>query len=231
MAAVQIQKVIEQLGFSSKEAKVYLVALSLGESQVSDIAEKSGLPRTTVQVIVDRLHKIGLMNFYIMCRYKYWVAENPGRLLDNLKKREDALRDALPQITSLKNKIPKKDRQTDPTRILGLLQVLADSSSQPVLITNGEIEIEYVNPAWEKQFGYTLDEMKGQKPHAFKSDKTPPEVHKKMWEAIYTEKMFQSDQVIDKKKDGTYFKLLTTIFPIRYNGNVFFVQILDDITE
>lgn len=43
--------------------------------------------------------------------------------------------------------------------------------------------------------------------------------------------MFQTDEVIDKRKDGTFFNLLTTIFPVRHDGNIFFIQILDDITE
>lgn len=37
---MQTQKIIEQLGYSSKEAKVYLVALSLGDCHVSDISKK-----------------------------------------------------------------------------------------------------------------------------------------------------------------------------------------------
>jgi len=39
---MQYRKVIEQLGYSPKEAKVYMTALRLGEALVSDIAQKSG---------------------------------------------------------------------------------------------------------------------------------------------------------------------------------------------
>lgn len=98
---MQIQKVIEQLGFSAKEAKVYLAALHLGESHISDIAAKVNMPRSSVQMIVDTLHKEGLMNFYVMRRYKYWVAESPERLLANLKKREEIMREALPALLAI----------------------------------------------------------------------------------------------------------------------------------
>lgn len=227
---MQIQKIIEQLGFSVKEAKVYLAALGLGECHISDIAEKVKLPRTSTQVIVDKLHKAGLMNFYVMRRYKYWVAENPERILHNLKQRENLVQEALPRLSALKrsgrNKNMKKDAHS-----LELFHVLADTSNQPVLVVNGEIEIEYVNEAWEKQFGYTLQEVHGQNPRIFKSGETPDEVYKKMWHTLNAEKLFQTDEIIDKRKDGTFFNLLTTIFPVRHEGNIFFIQILDDITE
>ena len=62
---MQTQKIIEQLGYTQNEAKVYIAALSLGECHVSDIAGKLKLPPSSVGVIVERLHKDGLMNFYV----------------------------------------------------------------------------------------------------------------------------------------------------------------------
>src|SRR3989344_8904944 len=99
---MQIQKVIEQLGYTLKEAKVYLAALGLGESHISDIAARVKMPRSSVQSIVDGLHKDGLMNFYVQRRYKYWIAENPERLLANHKRREEAMRAAMPELTALR---------------------------------------------------------------------------------------------------------------------------------
>jgi sugar-specific transcriptional regulator TrmB len=99
---MQFQRIIEGLGFSSKEVKVYLAALALGESHISDIAQKVKLSRSSAQIIMDRLHKEGLMNFYVMHRYKYWVAENPERLLERLKERENELETIIPRLKELK---------------------------------------------------------------------------------------------------------------------------------
>ena len=227
---MQIQKIIEQLGYTAKEAKVYLAALSLGECHISDIAEKVKMPRTSVQVIVDKLHKDGLMNFYVMRRYKYWVAENPERLLANLKRREETMREALPRLNALKKENRTRKKVNVP-QSLGLFHMLADTSSQPILIASENVEIEYVNSAWENQFGYSLAEVKGENPRMFQSGKTPGDVYKQMWASLKMEKMFQTDEIIDKRKDGTFFNLLTTIFPVRHNGLLFYIQILDDITE
>lgn len=229
---MQIQKVIENLGFSAKEAKVYLVALYLGESHISDIAAKVKMPRSSVQVIIDRLHKEGLMNFYTMRRYKYWVAENPEKLLATLKQREVIIQEALPKLVAIKKagweKRPKADSENSP---LEILRMLADSSDQPILIANESVGIEYVNGAWEKQFGYALEEVRGKNPKILDSGKTPRHVYEKMWKVLRTGQMFQSDEIIDKKKNGSFFNLLTTIFSLKRKGRLFYVQILNDITE
>ncbi len=227
---MQIQKVIEGLGFSAKEAKVYLAALSLGECYISDIAEKAKLPRTSAEAIVEKLYKNGLMNFYVMRRYKYWIAENPERLLANLKMREATMEEAMPRLIAIKRKPKSKGSASDQSHGLEFFRTLADASSQPILITNERKEIEYVNAAWEKQFGYALDEIRGENPRIFQSEKTPRATYERMQEALATEKMFQSDEIVDKRKDGSLFNLLTTIFPVRRDNFLFYIQILDDIT-
>ena len=99
---MQIQKVIERLGYTPNEAKVYLAALSLCECHISDVAAKTKLPRTSAQAAVDKLHEDGLMDFYIHRRYKYWVAANPERLLTRLREREEAVRLAMPELAALR---------------------------------------------------------------------------------------------------------------------------------
>jgi PAS domain S-box-containing protein len=229
---MQNQKVIEQLGYSPKQAKVYLASLSLGEAHISDIASKVKMPRSTVQVIVDELYKDGLMNFYVMRRYKYWVAEKPEVLLEKFQKREKAMKDALPKLSALRFEARKGNkRDKNYKKSIDTFCTIADASLQAVLITNNDAEIEYANAVWLKQFGYSLSEIRGENPRKFKSGETPQYVYKKMWEALSRGMMFQSDEIIDKRKDGTYFNLLTTIFPVRHGNRTFYIQILDDITE
>jgi PAS domain S-box-containing protein len=227
----QLQKVIESLGYSPNEAKVYLATLSLGECHVSDIAARCKLPRTSVQLIVDTLHRDGLMNFYVQRRYKYWVAENPERLLANFQKREEAMREALPTLSALRSKSLRTNKKKHSDNAIQLFRMLADSSAQPVLIANEHVEIEYVNAVWERQFGYSLEEVRGENPRILQSGKTPREVYSRMWEALKIGTLFQSEDIVDRRKDGSFFNLLTTIFPLTHEGKRYYIQILADITE
>lgn len=99
---MHLRTVIEQLGYSPHEAAVYLAALELGGSTATEIAEKAKIPRTTVNLIIRQLHKKGLMNAYLKRRRKVWTAENPERLMANLREREAALKDALPELQLLR---------------------------------------------------------------------------------------------------------------------------------
>ena len=229
---MQNQKVLEQLGYSANEAKVYLTSLAMGEAHVSDIAEKAKIPRSTVQVIVERLHEDGLMNFYVMRRYKYWVAEKPEQLLESLKKREEAVAAALPKLSAIRE-AGRNNNKNDAfyKKSLGLLRACSDASHQPTLITNSDVEIVYANAAWQEQFGYTLEEVHGENPRMFQSGQTPQSEYTTMWKKLKADSLFQSDKIIDQRKDGTHFNLLTTIFPVQHGNRKFYTQILNEMTD
>lgn len=223
---MQVQRVIELLGFSPKEARVYLAVLSLGEAHISDIAEKADLPRSSVQVIAEKLQKNGLLNFYVQRRYKFWTAEDPERLLRILIERESEVRSALPSLVALKRAGRKSQRARGASSARNLLRAWADTLEQPVLITNDRVEIVYVNLAWEREFGYVFNEVQGEHPRMFQSGTTPRQEYDRMWSALRSGTLFQSDAIVDKRKDGSCFRMRTTIFPAQHNGITFYVQIL-----
>jgi len=227
---MQYQKVIEQLGYSPREAKVYLASLRLGEAHISDIAEKVGMPRTSVQAIMDRLHADGLVNFYVMRRYKYWVAENPKHILFNLQKKEEALLEAIPALSEIRKMASRKSYKENAEEVFSRVSDCLTNAVQPTLVADDDCGIRYVNHAWEELFGYTLAEVKGKETKLLASSKTDPAIYKEMWECLNKRHMFQSDTIIDKKKDGSLFSLKTTIFSIKLGETYFFVQILEEIT-
>lgn len=229
---MQNHKVLQLLGYSENEAKVYLTSLRLGESHISDIADAAKMPRSTAQLIAEKLHKDGLMNFYVMRRYKYWIAENPQQLLKILYEREAALKEVMPKLSAMRNKAGKTDRYDEQyKKSIKVFSNFADTSPQAVLVTNSDIEIVYVNKAWQKLFGYAPEEVFGKNPRILQSGKTPAHVYQKMWRALHTETLFQSDEIIDTRKDGTDIKLLTTIFPVQHGNRIFYIQILAEAAK
>ena len=103
--SLSIQQVIEKLGYKRREAQLYIAALVLGEAKVSDLAEKLKIPRTSAIVIAEKLHKEGLLNYYVKCFNKYWVAENPDNLLLKLKENETTLQAVLPKLKALQSNV------------------------------------------------------------------------------------------------------------------------------
>jgi sugar-specific transcriptional regulator TrmB len=99
---MNLRTAIEQLGYSPHEVTVYLAALELGGSTVTEIAAKAKLPRTTVNLVIHSLQKRGLMNAYLKRRRKILTAENPERLMSALKENEASLAVVLPELQALR---------------------------------------------------------------------------------------------------------------------------------
>lgn len=109
---------------------------------------------------------------------------------------------------------------------------LSDASPDPVLITDTKARIYYVNPAWEKLTGYTFAEVKGKNPNILSSGKTPKRIYKNLWKLLAEGRSFSTDEICDKRKDGTEYQVHSTFFPVkRDNRNLFYVQVMHDITE
>ncbi|MEK7130462.1 MAG: helix-turn-helix domain-containing protein [Patescibacteria group bacterium] len=91
MASI-LEKILEDLGLSEKETKVYLACLELGESAPADIAKHSGINRATTYVIAEKLTKDGLISQLEKGKKTYFTAENPEQLLRLLRKQEQDIK-------------------------------------------------------------------------------------------------------------------------------------------
>ena len=72
--------ILNKLGLSEKEAKVYLSALELGPRTVQAIAKKADITRTTAYGHIKSLIKRGLMNSNVRDGKTYFNAEPPENL-------------------------------------------------------------------------------------------------------------------------------------------------------
>lgn len=106
------------------------------------------------------------------------------------------------------------------------------SSGDAIAITDANATILYVNPAWERLNGYSLDEARGKNPRILQSGKTSREVYKKMWETLLGGKPFVTEDIVNKRKDGSEYREEIMVSPIRRDGiTVLYVGIIRDITR
>lgn len=107
-----------------------------------------------------------------------------------------------------------------------------DSSSIATVITTPEPAILYVNPAWETLTGYTMQEALGQNPRILQSGKTPPIIYKSLWYTITKGQEFHTDDIINKRKDGSIFNAELRVYPIREEKHIqYYVGMQTDITS
>lgn len=83
----------KKLGFSEKEAAVYIALLSLGPSSVRILAKKTEINRGSVYDALKWLRDEGLVNLFEKDSRQFFIAEDPGKLHELVQARERELRD------------------------------------------------------------------------------------------------------------------------------------------
>lgn len=152
---MHLRTVIEQLGYSSQEVSVYLAALGLGGSTVTEIAAKAKLPRTTVNLVIHSLQKRGLMNAYLKRRRRIWAAENPEKLMITLKENEAALKVVLPEIQSLRHDTgakPTVRTYGDSQEIKQIMSDILESKHHVLAVLDWEAWTELMGKSYLEDF-------------------------------------------------------------------------------
>ncbi len=105
---MESKAVLSQLGFSEKEAAVYLAVLSGGPDSVRAIAAKAGVNRGTAYDLLKELVRQGAISYYNKEKKQYFVAEPPEKLanvvrlkIEALESSRTVLQSAMPELRSL----------------------------------------------------------------------------------------------------------------------------------
>lgn len=98
-----LYKILQDIGLSENQAKVYLAALSLGPSTILKIARAAELKRTTVYSIIESLKQKGLVNIELRGFKQLFVAEHPEKLESTLEAKRQKFKKFLPEFSALYN--------------------------------------------------------------------------------------------------------------------------------
>ena len=113
-----------------------------------------------------------------------------------------------------------------------LLETAVNNAAECILITDTEGRIEYVNPAFEEQTGYTRAEVMGRTPALLKSGKQEDAFYKELWQTITRGEVWRG-RFVNRRKDGELFHENATISPImREDGQIdHFVAVKRNVTQ
>jgi predicted transcriptional regulator len=85
-------KILEKIGLTKGEIKAYLALLKLGSSSTGPIAKSSGVSRSKLYTIMDKLEEKGLASHVDRHGVRYYHAVEPSKIKDYLKEKENELR-------------------------------------------------------------------------------------------------------------------------------------------
>lgn len=100
-ATIQLQGA----GLTEGESKVYLALLELGPSTSGPIVEKSGVARSIVYQILERLAQKGLVSHVVKEKTAHFQAAQPDRLLDYVEERQKGLEESKRKLSEILPKL------------------------------------------------------------------------------------------------------------------------------
>ncbi len=132
-------------------------------------------------------------------------------------------------LTGIGEDITEKRRTEEQLRKLSRA---VEQSPNPVIITDADGLIEYVNPKFAQITGYSAEEAIGQTPRLLKSGESSEERYRKLWETIKSGEEWRG-VFHNRKKNGELYWEYTAISPIRDARNqiTHFLAVKEDVTE
>lgn len=158
------ETLLEKLGLTKGEIKVYLALNKLGESTIGPIGKESKVSKSKIYDILDKLIEKGLVGYLLKGGTKYFMANNPHMILEYIEKKEkelgktkdDVVAEVLPQLMMQRASTSKKRIAEMYEGFQGIKAVreelMMDFKSEDTLLVLGAPKV--ANVKWE---GWFLD--------------------------------------------------------------------------
>jgi sugar-specific transcriptional regulator TrmB len=161
------EHVLEKIGFSPNEIKVYLTLNKNGSTKAGKIAKLAHIDRSSAYNSLKSLQEKGMVSYVMIGQIKFFQATGPRRILDYLKEQEDDVQEILPQLQEMH----KSKKQEGQVRLFkgykGVQSVFLD------IIRTGEDNYVFGS---EGQFSKRMEDFA----HKFKLLKKKAKIHTKV---------------------------------------------------
>ncbi|MCK4670271.1 MAG: hypothetical protein KAT43_03630 [Nanoarchaeota archaeon] len=162
MAKIKPERVLEKLGFSPNEIKVYLVLNDHGSSKAGNVANIASLDRSSCYNALKTLQEKGLVSYVMIGKVKWFQATGPKRLLDYIKEQEEDVKAVLPELHARHKAVKIKGQVRLFKGTKGVKSVFQDiiRTGKNNLVFGNESQLEERMPEFQLQFVRQLKESK-----------------------------------------------------------------------
>lgn len=151
---MNIEKTLENIGFSPNEIKVYLALNDYGSTKAGKIAKLAKIDRSSCYNSLKALIEKGLASYVLIGKVKWFQAAGPKRLLDYLHEQEADVKEVLPELQN-RHKAGKIEGQVRLFKgIKGIKTIFLDiaRAGKNNLVFGSEGQFSKVMPEFAKQF-------------------------------------------------------------------------------
>jgi|SRR3989344_666623 len=124
---------LEDIGLSKGEIKVYLTLLNLGNTKVGYIIEKSGMASSAVHNAINTLIEKGLVFYIKKGKIKFYQAASPNQIVNFIEEKKKKFQEILPQLLE-KQQIKKESQEAEifegTKGVLTMLNILIEDTKK-----------------------------------------------------------------------------------------------------
>lgn len=164
---LQLTKLLQDIGFTEKEAITYIALSELGSATVSQIAERAKLKRSIVYIVLEGLIKRGYISLIPDTKISRYVAVDPTKIFQDLKNVTSNFKDALPAFLAIFNQSIWKPKINYFEGIEGVRSVYrqTESAKEAYYISNTEAMTQYLPEEIERWINF----FRNKNPESYKS--------------------------------------------------------------
>jgi sugar-specific transcriptional regulator TrmB len=113
---------LEKIGLSRGEGKVFLALNRIGDSSIGKIVEESAVSKSKVYDILDKLVKKGLIGYAVRSGIKYFFVNSPHTLLDYVNEKEKQVSALKAQVVSELPSLEKQRKSFSSNRVAEIFE-------------------------------------------------------------------------------------------------------------
>ena len=222
------------------------ILIAASRSKIDEMIQELNRP---VYVVLPIVFLVGLVVFFLIARQ---ITRPISRLTRSAQELEKGQYDLSISNIRSQDEIGELSRAFDSLR-LGLIELrdrnqqLTDSlagevtrlslvareTSNLVIITDRQKRIEWVNDSFTKLTGYSLDEIKGQRPSIFQFEKTDPTTIAYINECLDQQIPVSNVEILNRGKQGNEYWLSLNIVPVQdVTGEITgYIAVESDVTD
>jgi len=113
MLIMENTQILERIGLTKGEIKVYLSLIELGESSSGAIIIKSNVSRSKVYEILEKLKEKSMVSEVIKQNVRFFQAANPEIILDYIKRKETELKNQEEEFKKILPSLEEKQKSKE----------------------------------------------------------------------------------------------------------------------
>ncbi|PIN80198.1 hypothetical protein COV16_01370 [Candidatus Woesearchaeota archaeon CG10_big_fil_rev_8_21_14_0_10_34_8] len=118
--------ILEDIGLTNAEIKVYLALLELGTATAGPIIEKSGLQNSVVHMTLNKLIDKGFISSIKEGRRNHYQAANPRHITEYINEKKERFEDILPELLLKQHQAKEKPEIITFRGIKGIKELLLE---------------------------------------------------------------------------------------------------------